>query len=153
MNDRFDFISTTDKPALVACAAPAWLDAAKIVLPELGYKVHVAASHEDFLSRFSQVRYQVVILEDRFVGDSLNENRSLKSLQTMLMGQRRHAVIFLVGDAFRTLEPLQAFQHSVHAVINSAEMPMLKQLVEKIVAENTLFLYNFSGVQSRVSSV
>ena len=66
MSDKFEFISATDKPALLAFSTPEWLDAAKTALQELGYKVHTAATHSDFLIRFSQVRYQVVIVEELF---------------------------------------------------------------------------------------
>jgi len=37
---NFDFISTTDKPALLAFSTPEWLDTARTALAELGYKVH-----------------------------------------------------------------------------------------------------------------
>ena len=84
MPDRFDFISTTDKPALLAFSTPEWLEAAKIALTELGYKVHTAATHSDFLIRFSQVRYEVVVLEELFAANDLSENLTLK-------GAARHA--------------------------------------------------------------
>ena len=64
MNGSFDFVSTDDKPALIAFSTPEWLEAAKQSLNELGYKVHTAATHSDFLVRFSQAHYQVVIVED-----------------------------------------------------------------------------------------
>jgi len=55
------------------------------------------------------------------------------------MSLRRHATVILLGNSFQTFAPMEAFQHSVHAVINSSEMFMLKQLIEKAVAENDLF--------------
>ena len=54
MPTQFEFISTTDKPALLAFSTPEWLEAARTALNELGYKVHTAATHGDFLIRFSQ---------------------------------------------------------------------------------------------------
>jgi hypothetical protein len=153
MNDKFDFISATDKPALIACANSAWIEAAQKTLQELGYKPNVATTHEDFLSRFSQVRYQIVLIEDLFGAGKIDENQSLKALQKMIMGQRRHATIILVGNSFRTLDPMQAFQQSVHAVINNSEIPMLKQLLEKVTAENALFLHNFIEVQTHVAKL
>ena len=44
---------------------------------------------------------------------------------------------------------MQAFQQSVHAVINSSEIFLLKQLIEKAVADNDLFLHSFREVQTR----
>jgi len=152
MADRFDFISTSDKPALLAFSSPEWLETARTALAELGYKVHTAATHGDFLIRFSQIQYQVVVLEELFAANNINENLTLKALQTMPMSQRRHATIILLGESFQTFTPLQAFQQSVHAVISTSEMFLLKQLIEKAIADNALFLHSFRETQARVHS-
>jgi hypothetical protein len=148
MSNRFEFIGTGDKPALLAFSTPEWLEAARSALEELGYKVHTAATHTDFLIRFSQVHYQVVILEELFAANTIDENLTLHALQTMQMSQRRHATIILLGNSFQTFTPMQAFQQSVHAVINSSELFLLKQLIEKAVADNTLFLTSYREAES-----
>ena len=152
MSTKFDFISATDKPALLAFSTPEWLDAAKGALTELGYKVHTAATHSDFLIRFSQIRYQVVIVEELFAANNIGENLTLQALQNMTMNQRRHATVILFGDSFQTFTPMQAFQQSVHAVINSSELFLLKQLIEKAVADNSLFLHSYREVQARLNA-
>jgi hypothetical protein len=149
MSTKFDFISATDKPALLAFSTPEWLETAKTALVELGYKVHTAATHTDFLIRFSQVRYQVVIVEELFAANNIGENQTLHALQSMPLNQRRHATFILFGDSFQTFTPMQAFQQSVHAVINSSELFLLKQLIEKAVADNHLFLTGFREAQAR----
>jgi hypothetical protein len=153
MADRFEFLSATDKPALLAFSSPEWLDAAKTALGELGFKVHTAATHGDFLIRFSQIHYQVVVVEELFAANNISENLTLKALQSMPMNQRRHATIILLGDSFQTFTPLQAFQQSVHAVISSSEMFLLKQLIEKAVADNDLFLHSYRETQTRIHSM
>jgi hypothetical protein len=152
MADRFDFLSATDKPALLAFSTPEWLEAAKTALTELGYKVHTAATHGDFLIRFSQIHYQVVIVEELFAANTLEENLTLKALQAMPMSQRRWSTVILLGDSFQTFTPMQAFQQSVHAVIAASELFLLKQLVEKAIADNNLFLHSFREIQNRVHS-
>jgi len=149
MSNKFEFVSASDKPALLAFSSPEWLEAARSALTELGYKIHTAATHGDFLIRFSQINYQVVIVEELFAANNIAENLTLHSLQTMSMGLRRHATVILLGDSFQTFTPMQAFQQSVHAVINSSELFLLKQLIEKAVADNTLFLHSFRESQSR----
>jgi hypothetical protein len=153
MSNRFDFVSATDKPALLAFSTPEWLDAAKTGLTELGYKVHTAATHSDFVIRFSQIRYQVVVIEELFAANQLSENLTLQAIQAMPMNQRRHSTVILFGDSFQTFTPMQAFQHSVHAVINSSELFLLKQLIEKAVADNTLFLTSYRDAQARAQAV
>jgi len=150
MSSKFEFVSTTDKPALLAFSTPEWMEAARTALAELGYKVHTAATHGDFLIRFSQVRYQLVIIEERFAANDITENLTLQAIQQMSMPQRRHATIVLLGDSFQTFTPMQAFQQSVHAVINSSEMFLIKQLIEKAMADNTLFLHSYREAQSRL---
>jgi hypothetical protein len=150
MEGSFDFISTGDRPALIAFSTPEWLEAAKTALGELGYKVHTAATHSDFLTRFTQVQYQVVVIEELFGAHQIDENQALKSLQAMPVNQRRHSTIILLGDSFQTFAPMEAFKHSVHAVINSSEMFLLKQLVEKAASDNELFLHSFREMQTRV---
>jgi len=153
MADRFEFISTTDKPALVAFSTPEWLEAARTALVELGYKVHTAATHGDFLVRFSQIQYQVVVVEELFAANIIAENLTLKALQNMPMSQRRHATVILFGNSFQTFTPLQAFQQSVNTVINSSELFLLKQLLEKAIADNALFLNSYRETQSRMHSM
>ena len=147
------FITASDKPALIAFSTPDWLDAVKVALRGLNYKVHTAATHSDFLVRFSQIRYQVVVVEELFGAETIEENSTLRALQQMPMNQRRHATIILLGNSFQTFAPMEAFQHSVHAVINSSEMFMLKQLIEKAAAENALFLQRYLEVQNRISTL
>lgn len=150
MSQQFEFLSATDKPALIAFSTPEWLEEVKTALQELGYKVHTAATHTDFLVRFAQVHYQVVIIEERFAANNLEENLTLQSLQKMPMNQRRHAATILVGESFQTFTPLQAIQQSVHAVINSSELFLIKQLFEKAVTDNRMFLHSYQDVQTRL---
>lgn len=148
MAEEFDFISATDKPALLAFSTPEWLEIAKASLIELGYKVHTAATHSDYATRFSQIRYQVVVIEECFAANSLEENSTLQLMQQMPMAQRRHSTIILFGTSFQTFTPMQAFKQSVHAVINASELFLLKQLIEKAITDNTFFLHSYRDAQA-----
>ena len=150
MSDKFEFIGTNDKPALLAFSTPEWTDAARTALEELGYKVHTAATHGDFLVRFTQARYQVVVIEERFAANDITENLTLQAVQKMPMNERRHCTFVLFGESFQTFTPMQAFQQSVHAVINASELFLLKQLIEKTAADNNFFLNNYREAQTRV---
>lgn len=150
MADTFDFISATDRPALLAFTTPEWLDMAKSALEELNYKVHTAATHGDFLLRYSRVRYEVIVLEELFCASVPAENQTLLALQNMPMTQRRHNTTILIGDSLQTFNALQAFQQSVHAVVNQSELFLLRQLIEKAVADNMQFLTSFRETQARL---
>lgn len=150
MSQQFDFLAATDKPALLAFSTPEWLEEIKTALQELGYKVHTAATHSDFLVRFAQVHYQVVIIEERFAANNLEENLTLQAIQKMPMNQRRHSTVILIGESFQTFTPMQAIQQSVHAVISSSELFLVKQLIEKAATDNRMFLHSYQEVQSRL---
>ncbi|TSA40981.1 MAG: hypothetical protein D4R57_01200 [Verrucomicrobiales bacterium] len=150
MSQQFEFLAATDKPALLAFSTPEWLEEVKVALQELGYKVHTAATHSDFLVRFAQVHYQVVIIEERFAANNLEENLTLQAIQKMPMSQRRHATMILIGESFQTFTPMQAIQQSVHSVINSSELFLVKQLIEKSFTDNQMFLHSYQDVQARL---
>ena len=147
---ELEFIGPNDKPALLALSTPEWLDAARNVLAEIGYKVHAASNHDDFTLRFGRIQYQVVIIEELFASNTPEENLTLQYIQQMPMPQRRHTIFILLGSSFSTLSAMQAFQQSVHAVVNTSELFLLKQLIEKAIADNTLFLKGYRDAQARV---
>ena len=151
MSVEFDFLTPDDKPALLGLSTPELQDTAKTALDQLGYKVHVAANHGEFLHKFAQVPYNVVILEEMFSSATPEENESLLTLQRMPMNMRRHTVVVLFGFSLATFNPLQAFQQGVHAVVNPSEMFLLIQLIQKAVADDDLFLHTLRDAQKRLA--
>ena len=151
MSMDFEFITATDKPALLALSTPELQETAKNALDQLGYKVHTAVNHGEFLHKFAQVSYQVVVIEELFSATTPEENESLIALQRMPMSLRRHATVILFGFNMATFNPMQAYQQCVHAVVNPSEMFLLIQLVQKAVADNDLFLHTFREVQRRAA--
>lgn len=148
--EEFDIISPHDQPALLAITSPEVLAAARSALADMGYKVHAVDDHTQFDARYSQVNYQVVIIEENFAGSSIFDNATLRLMQNLPMNQRRHATVFLIGGSVETLNTLQAFAQSVHCVINYSHLSMLAELVQKTTAETELFLTTFRDVQRRL---
>jgi 8-oxo-dGTP pyrophosphatase MutT (NUDIX family) len=148
---EFDFTSPTDKPALLGLSSPALQSATREALEELGYKVQESLNHADFIQRFGQMQYPVVILEELFDTDTPEKNEALRTLQQMQMGLRRHATVLLIGPSFTTGNSLQAFQQSVHGVLNPQDLAELKRVVPQLVAESNLFLATFRDTQTRIA--
>ena len=148
---ELEFLSPLDKPALLGITAQDVQEHARAALAEIGYKVHIAGTHEEFLERFGRVQYQVVIIEEAFGGVLPEQNVALTSLQGMNMALRRHATVVLLGDVFETLNPLQAFQQSVHAVINRVDADKLSLILQQVINDNALFLNVYRDVQARIS--
>ena len=51
---EFEILSPEDKPALLGVGSGDLLTISHSALIELGYKVHIAENHEEFLTRFGQ---------------------------------------------------------------------------------------------------
>jgi hypothetical protein len=151
MSMDFDFLTASDKPALIALSTPELQETAKTALDQLGYKVHTAVNHGEFLHKFGQVAYQVIVIEELFSATTPEENESLRALQRMSMSMKRHATVILFGFNMATFNPMQAYQQCVHAVVNPSEMFLLIQLVQKAVADNDMFLHTFREVQRRLA--
>ncbi len=151
MATEFEFIWPTDRPALTLLTTPEWLELSKAVLTELGYKVHCPETHEEFISQFGQVNYQVVIAETLFAANAPSQNLSLLTLQRMSMNTRRHAVVLLIGEPFQTLNAMHAFQQSVHAVIHPRDLPSLSQIVQQVFEENNQRLAVFRDTELSIA--
>lgn len=151
-----EFLRDTDRPALLAIDPPALLEKTRAIVGELGYKVHVARDHEELNNRFGAVQYQLLILTDSFDSDPGTETSSLERLRQMPMALRRHTTMVLLGDNLQTLSPMQAFQHSVHAVVNRQELALLGtealgSIVQRTVADNEQFLRVYRDIQQRIA--
>ncbi len=148
--EDFDIIGPNDEPALVAVSTPEVIAIVKPALAEIGYKVHMAEHFEQFETRYSQINYRVVVIEEFFAGSDSLVNPTLQMVQDLPMPLRRHAVFFLIGQTMETLNALQAFAASVHCMINYAELHMFPDLVRKTVTENDMFLTTYRDTQRRV---
>src|SRR2546422_10026111 len=127
MSIDFVFLTATDKPALLGLSTPELQETAKNALEQLGYKVHTAVNHGEFLHKFAQVPYQVVILEELFSATNPAENESLTTLQRMPLNLRRHSTIILFGFNMLTFNPIKAYHHCAHAAVTPSEMFLLIQ--------------------------
>ena len=150
MSTEFEFFSATDHPALIAVGTPELQMASEAALTKLGYKTRAIQDHAEFPGAFSSVLFEIVVLDQLFTSASPEENTSLRLLQEMPMARRRHSTVFLLGDSFETLNAMQAFQQSVHAVVNYAEMGLLAQIIQKVAADNALFLHSYRDTADRL---
>jgi len=151
MSLELEILSPTDRPVLLGISSPDILDYARGVVDQMGYKVHYAATHGEFLERFSRVPYEFVILEDAFGGVLPDSNAALTTLQTMPMALRRHAAVLLVSDVCESLNAMQAFEQSVHAVINRADIDKLMLVIQQVVYDTSTFMGVYRDVQSRIA--
>ncbi len=148
----FEFIGPDDKPALLCLTSPELIAICQGMLAELGYKVHHVTNEAEFIARYPQLQYHVVIIEECFCADTPEENTTLRNIQWMPMGRRRHSTFILLGANFQTLHPMQAYQQSVQAVMNVVDIANLGQVVQKVVGESDIFYATFRDTQARIAA-
>jgi len=148
---ELDILSPNDHPALLGITSADIRDYAEGVLTQMGYKVHSATSHEEFLERFGRVQYEVVLIEDSFGGVAPEQNVALSTLQSMAMGLRRHVTVLLLSDALETLNPMHAFQQSVHATVNRIDVDKLMLILQQVINDNLTFLNIYRDIQVRIA--
>jgi len=148
---ELEILAPGDRPALLGISSPDVLDYAQGVLDQMGYKVHSASTHDEFLERYGRIQYEIVFLEESFGGVWPDQNKALTTLQAMPMSLRRHSTVLLLSDSLETLNALHAFQQSVHAVVNRVDLDKLTLLIQQVVNDNLTFLNVYRDVQSRIA--
>ena len=149
--EEYEYISPTDKPALLALSSMETLANVQTICLELGYKVHVASNHEDFQKRFNAINYQLVVIEELFACATPETNETLRSIQIMPMSKRRHCVFVMLGERLQTMNPLVAWQQSVHAVVGKQDFSSIGQIITKVTGDNDMFLNTFREVQEAMA--
>ena len=147
MFDSFEFISPDDKPGLIAISNPERRSRAQTAMTDLDYKIHPAESHEDFRARFAKTRYQMVIIDELFCCSLQSENSSLSFLQNSNMSPRRHATVIFISSQCQTMNAMQAFQHSVHAVVHPNDLDRLRALIQQLATDVDHFYKVFRECQ------
>ena len=146
-----EILAPGDRPALIAITTPDARQYAEGVLDQMGYKVHCAESHDEFLERYGRVQYELVLMEDRFGSVAPEKNRALTTFQAMPMPVRRHSTALLLSGELETLNSLQAFQKSVHAILNHIDLDKLMLVIQQVVNDNLTFLNVYRDVQARIA--
>jgi hypothetical protein len=131
---KMDFFEVGDKTSLI-CADPSVGESIRATLRELGYKFHTAETSETAIDRMRYTQYDVIIIQENFAGSSLRSNAVLNYLAPLPMAQRRYSFVCVIGPSFKTLDAMQAFQQSVHLVVNPNDLPNLTAIVKKGLAE------------------
>ncbi len=132
--EKMDFFELGDKTSLI-CGDASITEVAKTTLRELGFKFHTAETPELAVDRIRYTSYDCIIIQENFAGSSLKSNAVLNYLSPLPMAQRRNWFVCLIGPSFKTLDAMQAFQQSVHLVLNPMDLPNLGPILKKGLAE------------------
>jgi CheY-like chemotaxis protein len=118
---------------------PERLKAVKDALEDLNYYSSVASSVKEALSKLRYNQYDLVMLDEEFCGETSENNTILRYMQPMPMSTRRSIFLMLISNQIRTLDNLLAFGKSVNAVINVNDVPKVKLVLERAIADHRRF--------------
>jgi hypothetical protein len=150
MSTDFEFFGAGDKPALLAVCSPTMAELCRLAMEAAGFRVQAVSSHQQFVDLYTRTPYQLVLLEEGFGALRPEEDPTLHYIQWLPMPQRRTVVFILLGRGHETLDPMMAFQQSVQAVVNVAQVDMLERIIRKVIADSNTFLHPFLAAQERV---
>lgn len=127
------------KTAMVCEDNPEYQKAITSALGELKYNVEIASSAADSFDKVRFNRYDVIVLNEKFGGASPENNEVLKHFQHMPMATRRHIFLALIGNDLKTSDNMTAFAKSANTVVNESDLPNLKAILRKSIADNDRF--------------
>jgi len=101
MSEEFDFISATDKPALLAFSTPEWLEIAKASLIEWVTR-SIPPPHTRLRNTLQPDSLPGGVIEECFAANSRRINSTLQ-LINKCRSQRRHSTIILFALPLKLL--------------------------------------------------
>ena len=113
----------------------AWTEALK----SKDYKIQYAKSPEHAVHAMKFTHFHFIALNENYGDKGLNNNPVYKTMIEMPMVTRRNIFFALMGDNFKTLNNMQAFQKSVNVVINEKDIEKLGDVLKKTISDNETF--------------
>ncbi len=108
-------------------------------LEGLKYSIEFAAGAEDAFEKLKFNQYGIIVLNERFGGNTPENNAVYKFLQFMHMSARRSIFLALIGKDFKTGDNMTAFAKSSNITVNEKDIPNLKAVLKKSIADNDQF--------------
>ena len=127
------------RSALVCEDNAEFRSAISAALEGLKYRIEFAAGAEDTFEKLKFNQYGIIVLNERFGGVAPENNAVYKFLQFMPMSARRNIFLALIGKDFKTGDNMTAFAKSANIAVNENDIPDLKAVLRKSVADNDQF--------------
>ena len=108
-------------------------------LEGLKFSIDSASTAEEAFEKLRFNQYGLIVLNERFGGNTPENNSVYSHLQIMPMATRRHIFLALIGNDLKTADNMTAFAKSANVVVNEKDLPNLKAVLKKSVADNDQF--------------
>ena len=139
----FDYLLKGERTALLCHQDEQTKDKIAQTLEEMGYRVAEAASARNALKYMRFQSYDMVIVNEIFEAPSADANHVLQYLAQLPISARRHIFVALLGDSFKTMDNMMAFNKSVNLVINLQDIDELGKILSGALTDHENFYQVF----------
>ncbi len=146
----FDFIEEEGKTALICEPSDDGFKKIRTVVELLEYHPTRAESTMDALKKLQYHTYDVVVINEAFDTPPGSPNRVQAYLGQLPMNDRRGTLAVLITERFKTMDSMAAFNNSVNLVVNPADMDNIGRILERGIAENTLFFQPLGDAHKKI---
>jgi len=122
-------------------------------LERLGYNGIQAKNTSEALAKMHFQNFDLLILSDRFDNSPLKESPVLQYLNHLSMSVRRRMFVLLMGDTFRTMDPMVAFAMSANLVANWKDLERLPNILRRAIADHERFYKVFMDTLKETGKV
>jgi len=149
----FDFVDEGERTALICEADEEMREKVSVSLSDMGYQTTLPATAREALKNMRFHVYDVVVVNENYGRTGKEANAILDYLENLAMGTRRKIFVALISDAYRTLDNLAAFNHSVNATINAKNLDDAGKIITQGKAENDAFYHVFRDTQRKLGRI
>lgn len=152
----FDFVGVGSETALICDSDPSTRDKIKAAVAELGYQITESQSSKDALRSMRFHVYDLVCINENFDAgqeDARGKGTVLSYLENLAMSTRRQIFVVLVGDSYRTMDNMAAFNKSVNLVINPKNMDDAGTIIKKALEDNEAFYYVYKDTMKKLGKL
>lgn len=143
-----------DKKALICNTDKASTNILKEYLADEGYLIHIPSNLNEALRCLVSYNYNVIILDENFGVQNANRSSILAYLNyRMPIATRRGCLVMLLTTRYKTLNRLAAFNHSVNAVFNIADIETFHMFAREVAQEHEKQYRVFNNVQQNLQEL
>ena len=139
----FDYLLKGEKTALICEQNPKTKETITTALKEMGYRVAEATTARNALKYMRFQTYDMVVVNESFEARSADTNHVLQYLAQLPINVRRHIFVGLVGNGFKTMDNMMAFNKSVNLVVNLQDIPEIEKILLGALADHENFYQVF----------
>ncbi len=109
------------------------------VLVRLGCAVSKMETAKNALEKMRYNNYDILVINEKFDCDNIGSNILIQNIATMGMENRRKIFVAVVGDGFKSMDPMASFAVSADLVISPSDLGNCELIIKKGIKDKEFF--------------